>query len=72
MGNYTYYCVSCGEEILPEQAADKMLISLSHAALDGAPETVIEKNPVFVTRKNLEPLIRRTDSKGRQFLTLGE
>ena len=72
MGNYTYYCVSCGEEIAPKQIADKMMISLSYAALDGVPDTVIEKNPVYVTRGELERLINRKDASGRQYLTLEE
>ena len=72
MGEFSYFCVSCGEEIKPEQAGDKMMVSLSYAALDGAPDTVIEKTPVYVTRRELESLINRKDPRGRQFLTLEE
>ena len=67
-----YYCVSCGEEIKPDQIAQKTMVSVSFAALDGASETMIDKYPVYVTREELEKLINRMDTAGRQYLTLGE
>ena len=69
---HTYYCVSCGEEIKPEQIAKKTMVSLSCAALDGANDTTINKIPVYVTRETIEKLINRTDEEGRQYLTLSE
>lgn len=69
---HSYFCVSCGEEIKPDQIALKTMVSLSFAALDGASETMIDKYPVYVTREELEKLINRMDTAGRQYLTLGE
>lgn len=72
MGKHIYYCVNCGEEIRPEQAAEKTMVALSYAALDGIPESTVERTPVYITRKELENLIDRTDSQGEQYLTLLE
>ena len=72
MGKYNYYCVYCGEEIRPEQAADRMMVSLSYAALDGASETTIENHPVYVTRRELEAMINRRDARDRQYISLRE
>lgn len=68
----SYFCVSCGEEIKPEQIAQKTMVSLSYAALDGASETMIGKYPVYVRREELETLINRADPNGKQYLTLSE
>lgn len=72
LGKHSYFCVNCGEEIKPEQAGEKTMVSLSYAALDGMMETSIERIPVYVTRGELEKLINRTDSEGKQYLTLFE
>lgn len=72
LGKHSYYCVYCGEEIKPEQAAEKTMVALSYAALDGMLESSIEKTPVYITRGQLEKLISRTDAEGRQYLTLFE
>ena len=68
----TYFCVSCGEEIKPEQLAYKTMVSLSYAALDGASDTTIDRIPVYVTRDQIEKLINRYDASGKQYLTLSE
>ncbi len=72
MGKQVYYCVSCGEEIKPDQIGQKTMVSLSYAALDGASETMINLYPVYVTREELAKLVNRTDAAGRQYLTLSE
>ena len=68
----TYYCVKCGEEIRPDQIAQKTMVSLSHAALDGANPSTIDRFPVYITREELEKLVNRTDENGRQYLLLNE
>ena len=69
---HSYFCVACGEEIKPDQIDDKIMVSLSYAALDGASEGIINRFPVYITRKELVQLIERQDSNGRQFISLEE